>query len=139
MTKMSKRLFVTGLDASVYVLTVTVIGTAVAATLSLPFGGSLTVMKAWLFVFGWLLVGYATVLLWPRTPKKWGSKRSKTRLQLRSSGGPTLQETLERVPPLCWYDGDAGVRLPTGVKLYIASGCLLLVSFLMERALGVGA
>ena len=139
MIKMSKHWFVMGLDASAYVLTVTVIGTAVAAILSLPFGGSLTVMKAWLFVFGWLLVGYATVLLWPQTPKKWGSKGSKTRLKLRSSGGPTLQKTLERVPPLCWYDGDASVRLPTGVKLYLASGCLLLVSFLMEQAFGVGA
>ncbi|WP_255169681.1 DUF7555 family protein [Natrononativus amylolyticus] len=137
MSETPNRWFVMGLDASVYTIAITLIGIGLAVVLSIPFGAHPEVVKAWLFVLAWLLIGYATVLLWPRTPKKWGSKRTEKRIELDRRSGPNLQRRLNRLPPLKWYDDDS-VRLPTGVKLYIASVWLLLVSFLMERVLGIG-
>lgn len=130
------------LDLAVYVV-------AVTAVCYLP----LFAVAAWAtgpgfvvhagFVLGFLMFGYAIYLLWPSPP--WQVEvtdeggleieRNTEKPTLGSREETPLQRALQRFPPLSMSQRPATDRFPRGLKLFVASLAVLLVSYLTETAL----
>jgi hypothetical protein len=127
------------LDLATYVLAVTAVCyLPLAAVAALVAGPGLVVHAG--FVLGFLMFGYGLYLLWPAPP--WDAEvTDEGELEVeRNTDKPTLgereetplQRLLQRLPPLSWSDRPATDRLPRGVKLFVASLAVLLVSYLTE-------
>ncbi|ADD06046.1 uncharacterized protein Nmag_2486 [Natrialba magadii ATCC 43099] len=130
------------IDALTYASAVAAIATITALLLGLVTGGGPSQAKLTLFFVGFLLLGYATVRLWPSTP---GDLDSST--ELAGVEGDSIPETadktrfqafVQQLPPLRWVQSpppEARMRAPG--KLLLGSITILLVSFLMEAVFGI--
>lgn len=129
-------------DLAVYVVAVTAICyLPLFAVAALATGPAFVVHAG--FVIGFLMFGYAIYLLWPSPP--WQAEvtdegeleieRNDEKPTLGSREETPLQRTLQQLPPLTLTNRPATDRLSRGLKLFIASLAVLLVSYLTEKAL----
>lgn len=146
------------LDAGQYAVALTAVTTVVSGVLSLALGAGLVGVKYGLFFFGFLHLGYATLLAW------WGSRASglsnngilarfgSTDESLSSLPGTDdsdeeelgeeatgFQAFVRRFPPVAWYPIRARDRLGDAGRLFLASGTMWFVSITMEVVFGVAA
>jgi hypothetical protein len=108
-----------------------------SAVVSLALGASVdTGVKYGLFIFGWVALLFGTLKLRPKSA--WKSDDDGL-LSMADEGGmeSDFQRWVQQVPPARFRQVPPGGRLSTGTRLFIASVCMLAVSFLLERALGV--
>ncbi|MGQ3328697.1 MULTISPECIES: DUF7555 family protein [Halorubrum] len=118
-------------DAFAYALVVAVVVLLGSVALGLATGGGFVRGKLLAFVAGWLLVGYATVRLWP-------SSVDDLDRPSMSARGTRLEGLVRALPPIRW------IRLPAPPERVRVAGKVLLAgvatlggSLLMETALGV--
>lgn len=126
-------------DLLTYVTAVTVLCYVPLFIAAALFSGPGLVVHAG-FVVGFLMFGYAIYLLWPSPP--WqaevtdeGELEIERNDELSTLGDreeTPLQRLLQRLPPLSLTDRPATDRLSRGLKLFIASLAVLLVSYLTE-------
>lgn len=117
-------------DAVQYAVGLTLVAAGLILPVSLLMGRGLWGVKFGLFLVGFLSLGYATVLAWPKSPEDVGRDthdREETR----------LQALLRRVPPAAWYPLPVRDRYPDWVRLYLASLTMLVVSYSLEAFFGV--
>ena len=102
-----------------------------AVALGIATGGGFVRGKVFTFVAGLVLVGYATVRLWPTSVDDLGGPTISAR-------GTRFEEIVRSLPPVRW------IRLPrppdrvrVATKLLLAGIGALAASLLMEIALGV--
>lgn len=124
------------IDAVCYAGTVAAVAFGASLSIAVVTGGDLVRAKFLLFVAGWVLLGYATVRLWPRSVD-----------ESRSPGAPSIsgnpaatrfQSVVLAVTPMRWIRPPPPrhrIALPT--KLFLGAVFVLLLSFLMETAFGV--
>lgn len=129
-----------GTDALAYAVVLTAITVIVSLIVGIATGGGLVRGKAILFVGGWIVMGYATVRLWPSSPED-------AEPRMTGEVGRSLPETpdatrfqafVQAIPPTRWIRTprpEHRVQVPG--KLLLASMLMLLTSFLMEVAFGV--
>lgn len=130
------------IDLAVYVVAVTAICYVPLFAIAAIATGPAFVVHAG-FVAGFLMFGYASYLLWPSPP--WDAEVTDTgELEIeRNNEKPTLgnreetplQRALHQIPPLSLSDRPATDRLSRGLKLFVASLAVLVVSYLTENAL----
>nr|WP_049896939.1 hypothetical protein [Natrialba chahannaoensis] len=130
------------IDAITYATAITTLVTLIALLLGLVTGGGPSQAKFTLFIVGFLLLGYATVRLWPSTPSDLD-----THTELAGVEGDSIPEVadqtrfqafVQQLPPLRWVQSpppEARIRTPG--KLLLGSIAVLLVSFLMETVFGI--
>jgi len=128
--------------ALTYALAVTALATFGALVLGLLSGGGVVHSKIFLFVAGWLMMGYAVVRLWPSDPSEVGRKSGSvdpTGETITESGARTrFQEVVNQLPPVRWLPPPRpSLQLADESKLLLGSLLVLLTSFLMETAFGV--
>lgn len=128
------------IDALAYAVVVTAITVIVALVVGIATGGGLVRGKALVFLGGWVMMGYATVRLWP-------SSREDAEPRPMAQVGGSLPESpdatrfqafVQAIPPNRWIHTprpEHRVQLPG--KLWLASVLMLLTSFLMEVAFGI--
>lgn len=134
------------LDAIIYAVAVTAIVVVVSIAISFALSGGWTGVKLILFIVGFGLFGIATFKLYPTAAwresdrngsgSESGNKNSEL-VQTDRDNESRLQQAIHRVPPLDQYRLHPDERLSIGVKLFLASVLILLVSFLMESVFGV--
>ncbi len=113
------------LDLGSYAVTVAGVTFLLALAVGIGTGGGLVRTKAMLFLFGFLLMGYATVRLWPRTPN-----------DVRRPGqaprrGPDVID--RQMPPATWAPDPPAEWTPApATKLFVASLVVLAISYIME-------
>lgn len=118
-------------DAFAYALAVAVAVTLGALAIGLATGGGFVRGKVLSFVAGWLLVGYATVRLWPTSVDDLGGPSVSAR-------GTRLEGLVRAVPPLRWIRLPAPPdRVRVAGKVFLAGVVTLAGSLLMETAFGV--
>lgn len=123
---------VVALDAITYGVVLTVIAVLGAFVVSVTTGGGTGRANILLFVAGWTVMAYATVLLWPR--KRTEEKTTKGYGEaLPAEPRTKLHWIVSAVPPLRWLElPPPEYRLSQGGKLFVASVIILLTSFLLE-------
>lgn len=129
------------IDALTYAVVLALVTTVGAIVLGLATGGGLVRAKYALFFVGFLLMGYASVRLWPRSPTDVepdascgvaGDSIPETATETR------FQRLVRATPPIRWLDGPVPERrmTPPG-KLLLGSFVVLLASYLMESVFGI--
>jgi hypothetical protein len=129
-------------DLAVYVVAVTAVCYLPLFALAAFAAGPAFVVHAG-FVIGFLMFGYAIYLLWPSPPwqvevtdeGELEVEQNTEKPTLGNREETPLQRTLQQLPPLSLTDRPATDRLSRGLKLFIASIAVLLVSYLTEQAL----
>lgn len=136
-----RTLALVSVDALTYAVVLALATTVGAVALGLATGGGLLRAKYVLFFVGFLLLGYASVRLWPRSPAD--VERDATRGVAGDSIPETADETrfqrlVQATPPLRWLDDPPPERrvTPRG-KLLLGSFAVLLASYLMEIFFGI--
>ncbi|WP_247003964.1 DUF7555 family protein [Halosolutus gelatinilyticus] len=127
-------------DALAYALVVAALTIVGALALGIATGGGVVRAKLLLFIGGWALLSYATVRLWPTSIDDASpASTDRTGESLPGTGETTRFQTLVSVlPPGRWIQPPPPEdRMTTPGKLLVGSLLVLLVSFLMETALGV--
>ncbi|ELY75799.1 hypothetical protein C488_09117 [Natrinema pellirubrum DSM 15624] len=130
-----------GLDAMTYAIAVAALTGIGALIIGVATGGGVVRAKALLFVAGWLLLAYATVRLWPTSPDDVGppSNRGVAGAIPVAHDSTRFQSLVRSLPPLRWIQlPPPEKRLTPPGKLLLGSLLVLLLSFLMETAFGVG-
>lgn len=130
-----------GLDAITYAITVAVLTGIGAVIVGVATGGGIVRAKYLLFVAGWILLAYATVRLWPTSPDDVGSpsNRGVTESIPTTHDSTRFQSFVRALPPLRWIQlPPSEKRLTPPGKLLLGGLLVLLLSFLMETAFGVG-
>ncbi|MES3160915.1 MAG: hypothetical protein PPP55_05010 [Halorubrum sp.] len=118
------------IDAAGYALVLTAVTTLVAVALGLATGGGFVRGKFFTFLAGWVLVGYATVRLWP--------KRDEPGESLTGTRRTRFQRFVRAVPPIRWIRPPAPTeRLRVAGKVFLAGACTLAVSVVMEVGFGI--
>ncbi len=148
------------LDTLQYAVAVLVVTTIVLAVLSGLVGAGALGIKWGLFIWGTLVLGYASFLLWRgsrarglaargiirRFRRSEQSRNGPTDQPLepvdppgRSQGDPTaFQRHVRRLPPAAWYPIRPRDRLSDGLRLLLASGLMFGLSIILEVVFGVG-
>jgi hypothetical protein len=105
-----------------------------ALVLGSPVG---TGVKYGLFIFGWLALLFGTLKLRPKSA--WKDDDDGLMAFGEDDGGmeSDFQRWVQQLPPARFRQVPPNARLSTGARMLIASVCMLAVSFLLERALGV--
>ncbi|KKF39017.1 hypothetical protein FK85_31910, partial [Halorubrum saccharovorum] len=117
--------------ALAYALAVAGAVTSGALALALATGGGFVRGKILTFVAGWLLVGYATVRLWPTSVDDLEGPSVSAR-------GTRLEGLVRGIPPLRWLRLPAPPeRVRVAGKVFLAGVVTLAGSLLMETAFGV--
>ena len=118
-------------DAVAYALALALAVTLGAVALGLATGGGFVRGKLLAFVAGWLLIGYATIRLWPSSLDDLDGSSVSAR-------GTRFERLVRAAPPLRW------VRLPppservrVAGKVFLAGVATLVGSLLLETAFGV--
>lgn len=118
-------------DAVGYALVLAAVVTMVAIALGLATGGGFVRGKFLTFLGGWILVGYATVRLWPSRGEEPGESLSGTRRT-------RFQRIVRTIPPIRWVRAPPPTeRLRVAAKVFIAGVMALLVSVVMEVRFGI--
>ncbi|QZA88970.1 hypothetical protein K0C01_02050 [Salinarchaeum sp. IM2453] len=132
-----KRLLLRWTDALGYALWFAVgsiIGTIV---LSAAAGLGLAGSKYLLFVWGFLLMAYATIALWPTSPEDVGRDPKTTSIP-KNPDTTRFQRLVRLLPPLRWLPVlSAREQYSNGAKLFLSSILVLLSSIIMEIGLGI--
>lgn len=118
------------IDAAQYAVGLTVLVSIGSFLLGLLAGNGPWGVVYGLFVVGILAGGYATVLAWPRSPaslENEGRDREETR----------LQAFLRRFPPASWYPLAPADRYRNWIRLYLATGLMLAVSYVLNVVVGI--
>lgn len=126
-------------EAIAYALYLTLIVTLGASLVGIGLTGSIVTVKTVLFIAGWAIMSYATIKLW---------SSSKNEIKQRGDGyTESVPETLDRsrvhtlflqLPPFRWIRPPPPERrLSKDSKLFISGIAVLLLSFVMERFLGI--
>lgn len=130
------------LEAIIYAVAVTVIVVIVSIVISFALSGGWVGVKLILFVVGFGLFGIATFKLrptasWRENDENGSGNKNSELLQMDSDNESRLQRAIYRVPPLDRYGLHPNERLSGGVKLFLASILVLVVSYLMEAVFDV--
>lgn len=125
----------------VHALTYAVVVDAVAWCLSalagLALGAPLTGAKYGLFVVGWLAVGYGAWVARPTA--RWKSDEdAETGESIGKRARTRFQRAVFSLPPADRFELGPTERVPSGPLVLLSGVAMLLTSFLMEAALGVG-
>lgn len=125
-------------DLVTYVVTSTLLFATVSAVLAVAFGAAVAPgVKYGLFVFGWLAFGYATFLLMPT--RAWNDDDGSYDLFGSSSDEESeFQSLVQRLPPARFRQIRPTHRLPTGIRLFVASLLTLATSIILEQVFGIG-
>lgn len=128
--------------AVTYAIAVAVLTTFGALVLGTASGGGAVHAKIFLFVAGWLLMGYAVVRLWPSDPsdvQRNSGSLDPTGETIAESGARTrFQSIVNQLPPVRWLPPPPpSLQLADESKLFLGSLLVLLTSFLMETTFGV--
>jgi len=122
-------------DLFVYVFGVLVAAVLGSTLVTAPFAGTFLLVKFLLFLVGFSLLAFGTVSLWPALPTdpEEADPPAVTERELspfESALASVFSRVDDRYPPT--------ERFSPGFKLFVAGCVVLLVSYLMEAALGVG-
>lgn len=131
------------IDAITYAVVTALIATLVALTLGIVTGGGFVRGKQLLFVFGWVVMAYATFKLWPSPSDAIADPAERDARPGESIGKSQSSRWLERIiqstPPNRWIDTPhPSRRMSLGGKLFLASLVMLLISLLMEVVWDIG-
>lgn len=127
--------------ALTYAIVVAIFGTIVAFVLGIVTGGGAVRAKQLLFVFGWIVMAYATVRLWPSSPEDLEDPAETTQ-----SGNSLPEEhdtsrfqtIVQSIPPSIWVRSPKPhQRMTIPGKLFLASLLMLLISLLLEVTVGI--
>ncbi|MGA9400794.1 DUF7555 family protein [Haladaptatus sp.] len=133
------------LDAATYAGVLTLLVFAGSYAVSLVFGSGWLAVEFLMFLAGWVLFAYGTLMLRPTPP--WNDQGRSSMLPW--DGGrdiaeenddrteTTFQRAVGTLPPLRWLDLPVDHRLSTGTKVFLSSIFVLVASFLIERFLVV--
>jgi hypothetical protein len=128
------------LDLVTYVVALAGVYAAVAALGALVLGEPIApAVKYGYFVLGWLTFGYGTLLLLPSKPWK-GEDNAE---DLFGEPGvddedSEFQMFVQQLPPARFRQLAPHRRLPTGVRVFVAALAVLVASYVLEVAFGVG-
>jgi hypothetical protein len=87
-----------------------------------------------LFFGGFATMAFGALKLRPEAPYKENARFALSLPASGSSEGGGFAEQVAALPPLGWYDPADAERLSDGGRLLVASGLMLLTSFLVEVA-----
>lgn len=123
------------IDAITYAFVIGGLFTLGSLFVALLTGGDLVRVKYLLFFAGWVLLGVATVRLWPRRGEHTDGEDSATR-SVETPG--RVQRIASDVPPARWVrEPSANERLSDASKQFLAAIVTLAISFTMEIGFGV--
>lgn len=124
------------IETLTYAFVVVVLTILTSLVLSVVSGGELARANVFVFVIGWMLLAYATFLMWPSSPKDLEEDDPNRRAIGESS---RLQSLAQQLPPARWIrPPHPGVRMTPQGKLFVAALAVLAVSFVAETWFGVG-
>jgi len=129
------------LDLLGYALVVDALLVLAALVVSVPFGATWVVTEAVLFVVGFLLFGYATLLAWPSEPANpdasdgtAGPPADGGLLRFETGARESqVERAVRALPVFADYCPPADEQLPVSGKLFLASVVVLATSFAIER------
>lgn len=129
------------LDALSYAVVVTTAVLVVAFAGGIATGGGFVRAKLLLFLLGWVLLGVATIRLWPRSPKKVAADVTEERTERTPSvseeGESTRIEILAAaMPPLRWLESPPR-QLSPAAKLFVGAVLVLVTSLVLEVVFAV--
>ena len=126
-----RRSFRVWTEAIGYALVLTAVVTTAAVVLGIATGGGFVRGKFFTFLSGWVLVGYATVRLWPKRGEAEGESLSGTRRT-------RFQRVVASVPPVRWIRTPPPTeRVRVAGKTFLGGVLTLLASVVMEVGFGV--
>ncbi|WP_232686754.1 DUF7555 family protein [Halobacterium zhouii] len=125
-------------DLVTYVVATTLLFVAASAVLAVAVGSRVAPgVKYGLFVFGWLAFGYATYLLFPT--QAWeDDDDGRDPFGVPPNGETGFQSLVQDLPPARFRRIQPNHRLPTGIRLFLASLLMLGTSIVLEQAFGIG-
>ncbi len=125
------------LDAVTYAIWLTVAFAAVSAVLAVLAGWQAGPgVKYGLFVFGWLAFGYGTFKLLPTRP--WKDDDERGPFEAAAGEDTQFQALVQRLPPARFRPVPVVHRLPTGVRVFLASMVMLGTSLALDQLFGIG-
>jgi len=128
----------TAVDTLAFGIAISLLAVAAAFTLSITTGGGAVRANILLFIFGWVLMAYATFHLWPSSPKTPDSDEKKTKA-LSTYDETGLQRIVRRFGPVRILGRPPpAMRLSVTVQRFIASLCIFATSFILEVIGGIG-
>ena len=113
----------------------------VSAALAVALGSPVAAgVKYGLFVFGWLTFGYSTFRLFPSRAWKDDDRDddSHDSFGVPPNGETQFQSLVQQLPPARFRQIQPIHRLPTGVRLFVASVLMLGASIVLEQVFGIG-
>ncbi len=126
-----RRSFRVWTDAIGYGLVLTAVVTTAAVVLGIVTGGGFVRGKVFTFLSGWILVGYATVRLWPKRGEAEGESLSGTRRT-------RFQRAVASLPPVRWIRTPPPTeRVRVAGKTFLGGVLTLLASVVMEVGFGI--
>lgn len=128
----------TAVDALAYAVVVAAVTILLALVAGVATGDGIVGAKVVLFLAGWLLLGVATLRLWPKSPKEVATESGSARPSRTSSpsGDTRIEAVADSLPPLRWME-PAGRRLSPPAKLFVGSVLVLAASLVLEVVFGV--
>lgn len=119
-------------EAMTYGLVLTVIAVAGTFLLSVTTGGGTGRANILLFITGWVVIAYATVLLWPKTGRDEVARTGPTQA-VRTDAVTRLEKVVHRVPPIRWLDlPPPEDRFTHGGRLFVAGVLIFITSYFLE-------
>lgn len=126
------------IDALTYGIVLTLVAVLGAFVLSVATGGGAARANILLFVTGWVLMGYATFLLWP-TRREDDTETDSYGPALASEHQTPFQAFTRLFPPIRWIElPPPEDRVPVRVQLFLSSILVFITSFLIEVVWNVG-
>lgn len=128
------------LDLLTYALVLTSLSLLISVFLGVATGGGIVRAKTFMFVIGWVMVGYATVLLWPSPPPIDDEDEEPTAQgqSLPAEEASRFQGIVRQVPPVRWITlPPPQERIPLRSQLFVGGLCILAASYLMETVWNV--
>jgi hypothetical protein len=142
--------------AVTYAVSVAVLTIVASFVVGVASGGGAVHAKIFLFVIGWLMMGYAVVRIWPSNSSKARTESLKGDGGALRNSGPSsdstpdsipedetetrFQEAVYTLPPGRWLPRPApSYRVGMEGKIFLGSVLVLATSFVMEVVFGVGA
>lgn len=125
-------------DTLGYALGVTVCVVVAAVVAGIATGGGLVRAKVVVFLAGFVLMGYATIRLWPSSPEDVGGATDGAGRSIPASDRTRFQSVVRALPPLRWLPEPPPTRRHAPAsKLFVSSVLVLFVSYSMEAAFGI--
>jgi hypothetical protein len=127
------------LDLVTYAAANTLVFAAVAGVLGTVAGMELLPgVKYGLFLFGWLAVGYGTLVLRPKAA--WRDDGEGLDLFDRSTNEPDtkFQRLVQRLPPARFRQIPDDNRFSTAFRIFFSGVVILVTTIVMEQAFGIG-